>query len=116
MSLFQIAYEWIVLPLVLTILIELGVWKGISLFFKRYALPLFFLSIIAVNLFTNPLLNVFLYFFDAWDLGLLIILEVIVIFVEAFIFYKIYKKSFIQFLILATVLNACSFILGLIIL
>lgn len=105
----------ILIPLILTILIELIIWFFII---KRFDnLKLFWLLIIAVNLATNPVLNLLHSFFDPLrSLWLLeIFLEFGVIFIEALIFYLVYKKEFWKLILISLILNFCSYFLGLII-
>lgn len=115
MNLFILIFQSIIIPLVLTIFIELGVWKSISIILKKYKYPYFWLSIIVINIATNPAFNVLSSILDpARTLFLLeIILEIFIIFIEAIILYIIYKKDFSKFLILSAMLNLVSYGLGL---
>lgn len=116
MNSFIIVFQSIIIPLLLTIGIELSVWKFIQLTTKIYNLEYFWLSIIAINIATNPTLNIILSILDPTrKLFLLeISLEIIVIFIEAGILYLIYKKEFNKFLVISTIINLLSYCLGLI--
>jgi hypothetical protein len=112
-------FYYILIPLVLTIFIELGVWKLISLLFKKYKSNNFkymWLSIIAINIATNPALNVLLSLIDptrqlfVLELGF----ELAVVFVEAGILYIIYRKEFGKLLLLSAAMNIVSYGMGLI--
>jgi len=115
MNSFILIFQSIIIPLILTIGIELGIWKVIQLAFKKYNLPYFWLSIIAINIATNPAFNVISSILDPTrTLFILeIILEVLIIFIEATILYIIYKKEFNKFLILSVIINLFSYGLGL---
>jgi hypothetical protein len=117
MNLFIIILNSILIPLILTITIELGVWKSISIIFKKYKNPYLWISIIAINIITNPAFNLMSSILDpSRSLFLLeISLEIVIIFVEATILYIIYKKEFSKFLILSTTINLFSYGLGLLI-
>jgi len=111
-SLFNIIFS----PLVLTILIESLIWFFMRSFFEKKSFPYFFLLIVAVNLFTNPSLNFSLSLLDPFrQLFLLeILFEILVVFVEAFIFYIVYKKEFGRLFLISFILNIVSYGIGLI--
>ena len=113
---FTILY-YLSIPLILTIGIELGVWKLLCVFFKSFKLKYAFLSIIAVNVATNPSFNILSSLIDPTrELFLLELgFELIIIFVEAGIFYMIYKKEFGKLLLLSTAINFVSYGVGLLI-
>ena len=113
---FILIFQFIFIPLVLTIFIELCVWKFIYVIFKKYDSPYFWLSIIAINIATNPAFNIISSFLDPTrelfflELGF----ELLIVFIEAIILYLIYKKKFSKFLILSIIINLFSYGLGLI--
>jgi len=116
MNLFILILQSIIIPLILTIIIELGVWKSISLIFNNYKHPYFWISIIAINIATNPAFNVISSILDPTR-GLFLLeisLEISIIVIEASILYLIYKKEFNKFLILSTLINLFSYVIGLI--
>lgn len=116
MNSFILIIQSIIIPLILTIIIELGVWKSISLIFNDYKHPYFWVSIIAINIATNPAFNVISSILDPTRklLFLEIGLEILIILIEASILYLIYKKDFNKFLILSTLINLFSYSIGLI--
>lgn len=115
MNSFILIFQSIIIPLILTIGIELGIWKVIQLTLKKYNFYYFWLSIIAINIATNPAFNVISSILDPTRtfFVLEIILEILIIFIEATILYIIYKKEFSKFLILSTIINLFSYGLGL---
>jgi hypothetical protein len=115
-SIFTILY-YLLIPLVLTICIELGIWKLISIFSKQFDLKYAWLAVIAVNIATNPAFNILSSLIDPTrKLYLLeLSLELIIIFVEAGIFYIIYKKYFGKLLLLSAAINIVSYGIGLLI-
>jgi len=114
MNSFILIIQSIFIPLILTTIIELGVWKSVVLIFKKYNLQYFWISIIAINLATNPAFNVLSSILDPTrTLFLLeIIFEILIILIEAIILYKIYKKDFNKFLIISAVMNIFSYGIG----
>jgi hypothetical protein len=116
MNSFILIFQSIIIPLILTIGIELGIWKVIQLTFKKYNFHYFWLSIIAINIATNPAFNVISSILDPTRklLFLEIGLEILIILIEASILYLIYKKDFNKFLILSTLINLFSYGIGLI--
>jgi hypothetical protein len=103
--------------LIITIAIELGIWKIISLIFKNHGLKYFIHSIIAVNLITNILLNLLLLFImpESTFSLLVIALELVIIIIEALIFYIIYRRHFKKFLLISATLNISSYLGGILI-
>jgi len=110
------AINAIFLPLLLTVIIEMTVWKVIELKFRKYTFPYFALSIVAVNMITNPVFNLSMFYFDSQRQFLFVEFgfEIFIIFVEASIYRYIYKESLSKFLLLAMILNFCSYVVGLI--
>jgi hypothetical protein len=105
----------VLLPLFLTLIVEFGVWKSINLLFRKYDLPYIMLSITAVNLATNPAFNVLSSMFDPARAYYIIeiLSEVLIIFIEALIFYTIYRKDFRRFVLLSAAMNLVSYSIGL---
>ncbi len=102
----------IIVPLVLTIVVELLISKII-----QSKLECLWASIIAINLATNPAINIITIFLNPLrelfilELGL----EILVIFIEAGILYIIYKQEFKKQLLLSFIINLVSYLIGLII-
>lgn len=117
MNLFLSIIYGIFIPLFLTIIIELSVWKTINKLFEVYNLPYIVLSIIAINIITNPFLNFFLSILDPLRnlFFLEIAFEILIIFIEALILFLIYKKEFNKLLLLSAIMNLFSYGIGLII-
>ncbi|MCF7871729.1 hypothetical protein K9L97_01730 [Candidatus Woesearchaeota archaeon] len=115
MNSFILIFQSIIIPLILTIGIELGIWKVIQLTFKKYNFHYFWLSVIAINIATNPAFNVISSILDPTRTLFILemILEILIIFIEATILYIIYKKEFSKFLILSSIINLFSYGLGL---
>lgn len=118
MNVLLLLIQLIFIPLILTLIIEISVWKFIVLVFKKYDYPYFFLSLIALNIATNPALNIFLSLLGPTKatFSLILSLEAVIVFIEAFLLYLIYKKEFPSFLFLSAIINGCSYGLGLLLL
>ena len=106
------------LYLILTILIELGAWKILSLMFKTYKssnLQMIVWSIIAINVATNPAFNIVSMLFDPFreNMFLELGLEILIIFVESGLLYLIYRKEFRKLFWLSTAMNFVSYGIGL---
>ncbi|MFT4305166.1 MAG: hypothetical protein ACMXX8_03660 [Candidatus Woesearchaeota archaeon] len=117
MNIFLLILYGIFIPLFLTIIIELSVWKTINKLFNVYNLPYIIFSIIAVNIITNPFLNFFLSILDPLRNSFLLEFgfEIVIIFIEALILFFIYKKEFNKLLLLSAIMNLFSYGIGLII-
>ena len=78
------------------------------------------LNVMLVNLFTNPVVSSLPVFFN-YHYGLrarnicLYILEVLVVIVEGFIYYKVLERRKINGFLLSLILNVSSYLLGLVI-
>ncbi len=108
----------LLLFLVLTIIIELGVWKILSLIFKTYKArnwEMIAWSIIAINVATNPAFNIISMMIDSTRdrMFLEFGLDILIIFVEAGLLYLIYRKEFSKLLWLSTAMNVASYGIGL---
>ena len=116
MNSLTILLQSLILPLILTILIELGVWKSVQSIFKTYNYNYLWVAIISVNMATNPAFNVVSSILDpVRELFLLeFAFEILIILIEASILYLIYKKEFGKFLLLSTIINLFSYGIGLI--
>ncbi len=104
--------------LVLTILIELGVWKVLSLIYKTYKssnLEMIAWSIIAINVATNPAFNIMSMMIDPSrnKMFLEFGLELMIVFIEAGVLYLIYRKEFRKLFWLSTAMNVVSYGIGL---
>jgi len=101
------------IPLVLSILIEFGVWG--LFFYKSLKFKYLWLTIIAVNLLTNPMVNCISVFFNPNRSSMLFELsaEVIVVLVETVCFFLIYKKKFKLLLLFSFLANLISYSIGL---
>lgn len=103
-----------ILCLVLTIIIE-----GIVIFIKFGRWDYVYYSFLC-NILTNPMLNLLLYLL-VWGLGLeiylpaLIILEMIVVIIEAYIYKILCKFSKKEALKLSLILNISSYLIGVVI-
>lgn len=103
-----------ILCLVLTIIIE-----GIVIFIKYSRWDYVYYSFLC-NILTNPMLNLLLYLL-VWGLGLeiylpaLIVLEIIVVIVEAYIYKILCKFSKKEALKLSILLNISSYLIGVVI-
>lgn len=106
----------ILIPLFLTIIIELCTWKLVSLFSKEYSLKFIWLSIVALNLATNPFFNFFSNLLDSSRVHMFIEIsfEVVIILIEAILLNIIYRKNFLRFLLLSGLMNLASYSIGLI--
>lgn len=114
---YLISFQILVITLIITIVIELGIWKLIMQLFKRYNLRYFWLSLISVNLATNPAFNIFLTIFDPTRKYILLEIgfELSIIIIEAGLLYLIYRKEFNKLLLLSTIMNLISYGIGLLI-
>jgi len=104
--------------LTFTILIELGVWKVLSLIFKIYKSnnwELIVWSIIAINVATNPAFNIVSMMIDPAREKIIVelLLEILIVFIEAGLLYLIYKKEFNKLVLLSTAMNVASYGIGL---
>lgn len=103
----------LLLTLILEIVVVLVAW--LFGYRKKYIL----LSVILVNLITNPLLNYILwlnnssYNFFTVTLPNLILLEILVVFVEWLLLVFAIRRNFVFLFILSLIANAISFITGL---
>ncbi len=93
-------------PLILTIIIELAV-----IFLLGFRIKKLFLLIILVNILTNPLLN-FLINIYSFDFYQILILELAVVIIEGFILSILIKEK-LPFYRLSFIMNATSFLIGL---
>jgi len=116
MNVFILIFQSIITPLILTIIIELGVLKLVQTLFRGYNFQYLLLSIIVINMVTNPLFNVLSSILDPLrQLFLLEIgFEILIIGIEAGVLYFIYKKDFNKFLFLSIIINLISYGVGLI--
>ena len=116
MNLLFLTFQSILITLILTILIELGILKLLQTIFKTYNFQYLWISIIAINLATNPVFNLLSSILDpVRQLYLLeIIFELIIVVVEAEILYLIYKKDRIKFYLLSMIINIGSYGFGLV--
>ena len=112
---FLFIFQYLFIPLILTIIIELGAWKFISFIFKNYEFHFFWLSIVAINIATNPLINFIVLTFDPTRslFVMEIALELLVILIEAGLLYIIYKKNFSQLILISLIINIISYGVGL---
>ncbi len=100
--------------LLITIIIEVVI--AIILGYRKIDL----LNILLVNIITNPLLNSLTVYVNV-QYGLkmrnitLIILEIVILFIEGYLFQKYLDRKKINGYLLSLILNASSFILGMII-
>jgi len=110
--------QGIFIPLTLTIIIEESICFVFKLFDKSYNLKGLFTAILAVNIITNPTINIILNFFYSSSifLILLIILELFVIIIEWQILSYIFKKKSKKMLYLSLIMNICSLLFGALIL
>lgn len=117
MNVFLFQLKRFLVPLLLTIGIELGVLKSIQQIFKKYNKPYLWLSLIAINIITNPASNFISSIINPGrEIFLIEIgLEILIIFAEAGILFYMYKKEFNKFLILSSIINICSYGIGLLI-
>jgi len=105
----------ILVSLTLTIFIEIIAWKSIVGLSKEFKLEHIFLAIIAINIATNPAINIILSIIDPIrnQMFLEIGLELCVIIIEASLLYLIYKKAFGKFLVHSAIMNTLSYIMSL---
>jgi len=117
MNILFVIFQLIILPLILTIIIEVGVWASAHLFTKKYHLRYIWLSILAVNLITNPALNILTSMFNSSRSIFLLefVFEIIIISIEAMILYLIYRRNFKSLFILSFLMNLASYSIGLLI-
>ncbi len=94
------------LALLLTVLSEFAVYLRLIHRSPWHLLMYSFL----INSFTNPLLN-YLHIFEGYSLGGL---EILVILIESFLIFLLSEISYPRALIVSTVANSASFILGII--
>jgi len=96
---------------ILTVIIEVLVAFGLGYKEKKFILAVF-----AVNLFTHPILNYFLLFFPYFglqsNLFLITFLEILVVIAEAKLLTYVFGEQ--KFFKLSIIMNAVSYILGLI--
>ncbi len=105
----------VLFSLILTIIIEIGVWKSLNLMFKTYDFEMIIASIIAINIATNPAFNILSTLLDPSRTKMFLELgfEVVIIVVEACLLYIIYRKEFKKLLLLSTAMNIISYGIGL---
>ena len=102
-----------VICLVMTIVIECGI--ALILGYRKKDL----LNVMLVNLLTNPIVSSVPVYFNYYH-GLrarnicLYILEVLVVIIEGFIYYKVLKRRKINGFLLSLILNVSSYLLGLV--
>lgn len=100
--------------LLITIVVECGV--ALILGYRKRDL----LNVFLVNVLTNPLLNSIVIYINVYY-GLkyrniaLYVFEVLVVFIEGFIYYKYLDKRKINGYLLSLILNVSSYVIGLII-
>lgn len=100
----------ILIPLIATILIELGVLRLLG---ERSRRVLW--SSVAVNILTNVPLNVWLHCLPSFDWTTILVGEAIVVVAEMFWYYY-FLRSLMQAFIYAFLCNAISFLTGLMVL
>ena len=95
----------LIIPLLSTIIVE----EIVLLLFREKQVKMYITCLI-MNIITNISLNIILQFSSNYYL-MLIILEIVIVIIEGFIYYLI-KKDFKKVIILALICNVMSFIVG----
>ena len=73
---------------------------------------IFFLSILAVNLLTNPLLNSLVYILGIYNLRIILLLEIIVVITEGLLYKYLLDYNLVKGILMSLVLNICSYFIG----
>ncbi len=108
--------KYMLICLLLTIIFEVVIGLIIGIRNKKDIL-----NIILVNMLTNPLVTsiptAFLFYFSPLVSNIsLVILEILTVIVEGFIYKKVFMYKRINPYLISIILNGCSYLLGLIVL